>query len=137
MARKFDQLNCFDAQSCPPGDIDLDDIADLDDVAERHNCFTGATGDTLPAGCESLDIDFDTDLGLDDYALIDGAPGGPATEVPSVAFAPQSVPRPRCESSCEEPLRQPAWFASRAVTLSPKSPEIFRFEVQSCTGRKR
>jgi hypothetical protein len=60
----------------PTGDTNDDGLIDLIDFAAIQRCFSGPAPTTCGDGCESLDLDADDDIDLDDYLIFD------ATETP-------------------------------------------------------
>ena len=51
--------------------------ADLADVADFQNCFTGNDPDILSVRCRAFDSDLDADVELDDYPALHWALAGP------------------------------------------------------------
>jgi hypothetical protein len=65
-------VKVFYAIPLPPGDLDGDEVVDLDDYALFSDCLTGPVA-AVVAGCERADLDCDGDADLRDFAAFQRA----------------------------------------------------------------
>ena len=61
-----------DVQTITPGDYDGNEVVDLEDFAYWDDCATGPDGGPRAPECKPLDINFNGDVDLGDYALMQG-----------------------------------------------------------------